>query len=239
MDYTATNLKADQFTFPVLELFSADTDSIVDEVGDKVDQAPEFFRNAPIIIDLKQLPDGEHIEFAVLVGLLRSFGLNPVAIRGGSSAHAESAGTMELAVLPDDRRPPRVKPKVRRDSPCVVNRDSGPETRAAGITHFKPVRSGQKVACLDGDLVIVAPASAGSELIAAGNIHVYGALRGRALAGVGGDENCRIFCQRLDAELVSVAGHYRVSEDIDDRYRGKPVQIYLANEHLEIELLET
>jgi septum site-determining protein MinC len=88
-----------------------------------------------------------------------------------------------------------------------------------------------------GDLVAVAPISAGAELIADGHIHVYGALRGRALAGVGGDESARIFCQKLDAELVSIAGAYRVREDIDESLIGQPVQIYLQGEDLIIDPL--
>ncbi len=239
MEYTATNLKADKFTFPVLELLSDDMDQVAAEVGHKVDQAPAFFHNAPIVIDLKALPGDIAVEFAVLVGLLRSFGLNPVGVRGGSAAHAESAMTMELAVLPEERRTiartttrPEPEPEVEeaRDdarAPAPVNR-----------VHLRPVRSGQKLAAPGGDLILIASASAGSELIAAGNVHVYGALRGRALAGVGGDERCRIFCRRLEAELVSIAGHYRVSEDIDESLRGRAVQIYLDAEKLMISPLD-
>ncbi len=239
MEYTATNLKADKFTFPVLELFSADTDRIAEEVGNKVDQAPTFFRNAPIVIDLKSLPADEDLEFAVLVGLLRSFALNPVAIRGGGTRHAESAAAMELAVLAEERRSV-ARASTRADDEPVPETAEGaangePEPAAApNRVHLRPVRSGQKLAALGGDLILIASASAGSELIAAGNIHVYGALRGRALAGVGGDESCRIFCSRLEAELVSIAGHYRVSEDIDEALRGRPVQVYLESDRLKI-----
>ncbi len=83
----------------------------------------------------------------------------------------------------------------------------------------------------------MATVSAGAEIIADGNIHVYGTLRGRALAGVNGDTSCRIFCQDLQAELVSVAGNYRISENLDDSVRGKAVQIYLQGESLIIEPL--
>jgi septum site-determining protein MinC len=237
MGNNATNLKADQFTLPVLELFSGDVDRICQEVGEKVEQAPVFFRSAPIVIDLKSLPEGEFIEFPVLVGLLRSFGLNPVGVRGGSTAHAESADAMELAVLADERRgggrrgdavnpagsPEDEVPGKADAATTVHSAEAVPSSRL----HLRPVRSGQKLAAPEGDLVLIASSSAGSELIASGNIHVYGALRGRALAGVGGDESCRIFCQRLHAELVSIAGHYRISEDIDESLRGRPVQIFL------------
>ncbi len=245
MEFLATNLKADKFTFPVLELFRDDIDLISSEVGAKVDQAPVFFRNAPVVVDLKGLDADAEVEFAVLVGVLRSHGLNPVAIRGGNRHHAESAVRMELAVLADERRGSarRSAEPGPTDEPEHSDRDDdGDESavdaaapaaaRQGSRTHLRPVRSGQKLAAPGGDLVVVASTSAGSELIAAGNIHVYGALRGRALAGVTGDESCRIFCQNLQAELVSVAGHYRVSEDIDESLRGRPVQIYLDADRL-------
>lgn len=235
MEQTATNLKADKFTFPVLELFSGDIDSIAREVGDKVDQAPAFFRNAPVVIDLKSLPGDDTVEFPVLVGLLRSFGLNPVAIRGGSSSYAQAADNMELAVLAEERRR---APRAAEESVADADEDGDDAAQApvpaANRVHVRPVRSGQKLSAPAGDLVVIASTSAGSELIAAGNIHVYGALRGRALAGVAGDESCRIFCQRLEAELVSIAGHYRVSEDLDESLRGQPVQIYLESGKLKV-----
>ena len=84
----------------------------------------------------------------------------------------------------------------------------------------------------DGDLIIMASVSAGAEILADGNIHVYGTLRGRALAGVKGNINARIFCHSLEAELVSVAGQYKISEDMDKSQLKKPTQIYLDNDTL-------
>jgi septum site-determining protein MinC len=95
----------------------------------------------------------------------------------------------------------------------------------------QPVRSGQRI-YVKGDLVILSPVSSGAEIMAEGNIHVYGALRGRALAGVQGNTESRIFCSDLQSELVSIAGHYKVSEDLVQSVRGKPVQIYLQDKAL-------
>src|SRR5690606_16388031 len=94
------------------------------------------------------------------------------------------------------------------------------------------VRSGRQIYAQGGDLVIVGPVSPGAELLADGSIHVYGALRGRALAGVSGDERARIFCQSLEAELISIAGLYRIAEDIDRAVLRKQVQIYLEEGRL-------
>ena len=97
------------------------------------------------------------------------------------------------------------------------------------ITH--PIRSGQRIYAA-GDLVIMAQVSAGAEIIAEGNIHVYSTLRGRALAGVQGNIEARIFCFDLQAELISIAGNYKVSEDLGASARNKPVQIYLQEKAL-------
>jgi septum site-determining protein MinC len=96
----------------------------------------------------------------------------------------------------------------------------------------QPVRSGQQLYAAEGDLVVIAPVSRGAELLADGNIHVYGPMRGRALAGMSGDSSSRIFCRQLDADLVSIAGVYQVSEQFDPAFLGKSVQIRLDGERL-------
>jgi septum site-determining protein MinC len=98
----------------------------------------------------------------------------------------------------------------------------------------QPVRSGTQIYARGGDLVVTAAVSPGAELIADGNIHVYGALRGRALAGASGDADARIFCSRLEAELVSIAGRYLVNEQLPAGERGLPVQIALVDDSLTI-----
>ena len=100
-----------------------------------------------------------------------------------------------------------------------------------------PVRSGQQIYAAGGDLIVTAAVSAGAELLADGNIHVYGALRGRALAGVKGNQGARIFCHSLEAELVSIAGQYRISEDLQKTEWQKSCQIYLADGKMKIQAL--
>ncbi|WP_333686911.1 septum site-determining protein MinC, partial [Methylococcus capsulatus] len=99
----------------------------------------------------------------------------------------------------------------------------------------QPIRSGQRVYANDGDLVVIATVSPGAELMADGNIHVYGSLRGRAMAGVKGDLDARIFCLDLQAELIAIGGHYKVSENLDGTARGRPVQIMLRDNALIIQ----
>jgi septum site-determining protein MinC len=98
----------------------------------------------------------------------------------------------------------------------------------------QPIRSGQQIYAKEGDLIILASVSPGAEVLADGNIHIYGALKGRALAGVSGNKEARIFCQKLEAELVSIAGHYWVNEDLSPLPSGQTIQIYLENDRLHI-----
>lgn len=110
---------------------------------------------------------------------------------------------------------------------------SGPQGHTQILS--EPVRSGQRVDAGAADLVVLGAVSSGAEVVADGHIHVYGVLRGKAVAGAGGDGGARIFCLGLDAELVSVAGRSRVLEELSDELRGKPAQIYVMGEELVIE----
>jgi septum site-determining protein MinC len=246
---TAFELKAAAFTLPVIRLLGADMDSVAEQLGAKVNQAPDFFRNTPVVIDLSGLPQRTgDIQFPLLVGLLRGYGMIPVGVRGGNASQNEAAEAMELAIMGEAylRKPrtttakPRPTPLSQAGRDTAEQRTPNPAKPASGggfklVTH--PVRSGQRVYAAGGDLSVVGPVSSGAELLADGNIHIYGPLRGRAMAGMKGDSTARIFCQALHAELIAVAGHYRVSENIPVALKGVPVQIFLDQEVLRIEKL--
>lgn len=243
----AFELKAAAFTLPVIRLLGVDMDAVAEQIGAKVEQAPDFFHNTPVVIDLTGLTEvaGE-VEFPLLVGLLRGYGMIPFGVRGGSPAQNAAAEAMELAIL-GDALVRRMGPAGGKSGPRTGLAEAGGEpasrsapspTQASSFTLItRPVRSGQRIYAAGGDLSVVAPVSAGAELMSDGNIHVYGPLRGRALAGMKGDTEARIFCQDLQAELVSVAGHYRVSENIPNEIKGSPVQIFLDQKVLRIEKL--
>ncbi len=218
-------LKGSLFTLTVLHLFHPDRSAIERYLAEKIKQAPGFFGNAPVVIDLDGLVNStDGVDFDGLYRLLREHGMVPVGIRNGTAELQEVARQAGLPVLPESRtaarKPERVEP---------------PPSRSRIFNH--PVRSGQQIYAPDGDLIVLGTVSAGAEVIADGNIHIYGALRGRALAGVKGDVEPRIFCQSLEAELVSIAGRYRISEQIDPADRGKAMQIYLLEDRLMIEQL--
>ena len=123
---------------------------------------------------------------------------------------------------------------------CIRDSDAPGEAPAPAPAKMitQPVRSGQTVLAEQGDLVIVGPVSSGAEVIAAGNIHIYGRLRGRALAGVMGDTTARIFCHALDAELLAIAGLYLTSENLAADVPRHYVQAFLDGESLRVEALK-
>jgi septum site-determining protein MinC len=227
----ALEIKSGAVNLPIIKLFSGDADLIAAQLAEKISQAPEFFRNAPMAIDLQELADVEaKFDFALLAEAMRDLGLMPVGICGASVRHAQAAHVVGLPMLTQARY--ESQPQAR--PPVEAKTKPKPESVPTKFVH-EPVRSGQRIYAAGGDLVVLAQVSAGAEIMADGNIHVYGILHGRALAGVQGNLDCRIFCLDLQAQLIAIGGNYRVSENIDDTDRGKPVQIYLKDNALIIE----
>ena len=221
--------KSSTFSVPVLVLASNDVIIIEQQLQEKIHLAPEFFKNSPLIFDLHEL--NKHnldIDVTAFTHIIRELGLLPIGIRGGTAQQNQQA--LELGI------PVHSGHSVTASSGVQKQSASEPEPQAVAtistlITH--PVRSGQRIYAL-GDLIILAQVSAGAEILAEGNIHVYGSLRGRALAGVQGNTEARIFCSDLQAELISIAGNYKISEDLNGAAPNQPVQIYLQDHALVI-----
>jgi septum site-determining protein MinC len=222
------DLKAGQFTVPTLVLRDLDIAALDGFLARHVARSPAFFDQAPVAIDLSSLPSREQLDdLPMIVGMLRGHGMIPVGVRGASEAQKAQALALELAVMPAR------KPSVRGTEGHVASAAQASRT----LVVEKPVRSGQRIYAQAGDLVLLAGVSSGAEVMAEGHIHAYGALRGRAMAGVSGNTEARIFCRELGADLVSIAGRYRVSEKLESRYLGRAVQISLSGEGLEFALL--
>jgi septum site-determining protein MinC len=208
----------------------------------KVKQAPAFFEHTPVVIELSALPSAdEDVGFPQLVGLLRGLGMIPVGVRGGGAAQHEAAKAMELAILSDKGKPPKAPAadEVALEELPITGQSASPPVGVETGSHLidRPVRSGQRVYAAGGDLTVIAAVNSGAELMADGNIHVYAPMRGRAIAGLHGDTKARIFCSDLQAELVSVAGHYRVSDSIPANLKGCRTQVFLDHDVLRIEVL--
>lgn len=225
-DMPPFELKGSLFTLTVLHLFQMSRTAIERHLVEKVKQAPGFFNNTPVVIDLEGMADSpDDLDFNGLYELLRAHGMVPVGLRNGTAMQQASARLAGLPTLPESR----------------PNGSAKKSDKAGSVPHSRivshPVRSGQQAYAPEGDLIVLGAVSAGAEVIANGNIHIYGVLRGRALAGIRGDIEARIFCQGLEAELVSIAGCYRISEQLDPKDRGKAAQIHLTEDRLVIEHL--
>jgi len=226
--------KSTSLTLPVLLLSSTDLNLIEQQLQDKIAQAPEFFKHSPLLIDLQKLNASEQeLDAEALIHLVRGLELLPIGIRGGTEAQNRIALANGLPVhaLHGSASSPNAKPAPK---PLTVPETGQEKPQTQSVENkllTQPVRSGQRVYA-KGDLIITATVSAGAEIMAEGNIHVYGSLRGRALAGVQGNPDSRIFCSDLQAELISIAGIYQLSDDIKPDMAHKPVQISLDNQTL-------
>ena len=231
---TALEFKSTSLTVPVLLLASNDTSLIDQQLKEKVVQAPEFFKNSPLLIDLQKLnAQNLSMDFAEIVAIVRGHGFMPVGIRGGNEQQNGDALAMNLPQHSlHGSNAPLVNKEPAKTLPVPIA--EGQAQAAQSLENkviTQPIRSGQRVYA-KGDLIVTATVSAGAEIMAEGNIHVYGSLRGRALAGVLGDTGSRIFCSDLQAELISIAGIYQLSDDLSKHAAHKPVQISLDNQTL-------
>ncbi len=219
---TSMQLKADFVPMTVLKLNDCQLDKIQQEMSKTIESAPKYFEQAPIVIDASAINEQlkPFLDISSLCSMLRKFKVVPVGIRGLSQKDAKLAQDNGLALL-NARLPANSEsPATEADTEKTSKADKKPAAKAATIakkTSFtkvitKPVRSGAQIYAPGGDLLILAAVNAGAEVIADGNIHIHGPLRGRALAGARGDANTHIFCQEFNAELIAIAGHYLVND---------------------------
>lgn len=213
-------LKGSSFTFSILQLVNDDVPQALKFLQDKVAQAPNFFRHAPLVINIEKLASPP--AFTELKNGIEALGMYPVGVVGCNTTHArEVAFEAGLATL-----------QSVSTSDLKVPKDT--ESRATEVIRT-PVRSGQQIYVKGRDLVILGHVSNGAEVIADGSIQIYGTLRGRAIAGAAGDTEAHIICQNLQAELCSIAGHYWLSEQIDAQYWEQAVIVTRADDSLVID----
>jgi septum site-determining protein MinC len=223
-------LKADLMPLTVLKLKHSNIHEIRLELEQRIKQAPQYFVNAPIVIDINDVSTKEQMNLAELCDALKSCQIIPVGIKGLAKKNQQKAIDQGLAIVNSSN----TKKSQDNTSKPVTEKESRIKRPYKLVT--KTVRSGTQVYAKNTDLVILAAVNTGAEVIADGNIHIYGPLRGRALAGARGDEQARIFCENCDAELVSIAGHYLIKENLKVPRSKKPlVQIYLNNNKITIE----
>ena len=250
VDYAqAGELKIGQVGIANLRVRTLDVVQLTAEMRERVQRGPKLFGRAAVIVDfggLSQIPDASTAQ-ALLDGL-RAAGVLPVALAYGSRDTELLAEALGLPLLAKFRaqyetsgaapEPAAAAPASKSGSAAVTTPPPQSGSSAPGLMHNAPVRSGQQVYAEARDLTVLATVGAGAEVIADGSIHVYGALRGRALAGAQGNEQARIFCRAFHAELVAVAGHYKVLEEVPKELRGRAVQVWLEQDQLRIAALD-
>ena len=217
-------------------LKSADITLIAQDLQTRLGDTPDFFDNDPVLVDLQHLDDqAGPLDLPALLQLLRSFRMNPVALRPNNAAH-EAAATLAGLFLTSEARTLPATPsthEVVREVEVIreVVREVAASSTAMVID--KPLRSGQHVYAKGRDLVVLAMVNPGAEIMADGHIHVYAPLRGKAIAGAKGDTSARIFANSLEAELLSIAGVYRTSDaPLPKEVAGKSAQVWLAGDKL-------
>lgn len=239
----AGELKIGQVGIANLRIRTLDVAQLVREMRERVERAPKLFGRAAVIIDfggLSKIPDVDSAR-ALLEGL-RDAGVLPVALAYGTRETEQLAEQMGLPLLSKfraqyeriDAAPP-APAAAQAPAPEPARQpaaNAGPGQ--PGLIQKAPVRSGQQLYAEQRDLTVLNTVGAGAEVISDGSIHIYGTLRGRALAGAQGNTEARIFCSDFHAELVAIAGHYQVLEDIPKELRGKSVQIWLDKDQLKI-----
>ncbi len=232
-------LKGSMLAITVLELAYNDLSRLDHQLGEKVTQAPNFFQNTPVVLSLDKLqPSAQPLDLPALLSICRNHGLRTLAIRASLPEHVAAAQALDLPVLPPSSARERpIAPNGAAPAPELAKKPEKPTEAAVRPTRVvtSPVRGGQQIYAPGGDLLVLAPVSAGAEILADGNIHVYAPMRGRALAGIKGNVHARIFCRTLAAELISIAGRYKVAEDLRrDPNWGEAVHIHLAGDVLNI-----
>jgi septum site-determining protein MinC len=228
----AVDIRYGQIGLMQLRIRTTDTGALLDELTGRMNTAPNFFQRTAVCIDLsdlKKAPETQEIE-AILEAVRRA-GMLAVGLASASAEIEALSNAVNLPILSAFRPasyPVAAVEPVQRIAAEPVDSELG----VAAMIQQQTVRSGQRIYARNRDLVITAGVGAGAEVIADGCVHIYGSLRGRAMAGARGQLNARVFCQEFHAELVSIAGVFRVFETLPTELAGKPVQAWLDGEDL-------
>lgn len=236
----AFRLRASNYSLLTLRLISGRADEVLPALGDQFRRAPGFLRFAPIAIGLDDLAESE-VDFAALVEGLRALEIMPIGVVGGTQPLRAAAAVAGL---------PALRPSGQKDSEVDLAAPAAsaapPASPAEPVRPAMPrsmlvtqnVRAGQRIYAQGSDLIVMGQVNAGAEVLADGNIHIYGALRGRAVAGASEDVEARVFALNFDPELVAIAGFYAVREGFGASIIGKATAVRLDGEQLRFEPLE-
>jgi septum site-determining protein MinC len=194
------------------------------EIDATLARSPGYFVGKPIVLDLASV-DLSSSAIAHLLGSLNERSIRVLGIEG----------------VDEERLAANMPPLLTGGRACVITRSEPaqkvePEAKPKPTSLLLecPVRSGQSIVFMEGDVTVLGSVGSGAEIVAGGSIHIYGTLRGRAMAGVNGNSNARIYCQRIEAELLAIDGYYQTAEEIDDTLRNRPAQAWLQGDTMKI-----
>ena len=230
---SAIDIRFGQVGLVQVRIRTTDPGVILDELTGRIATAPRFFERTAVCLDLSALERSPDVaEVRGVIDAVKRAGMLSIGLTTGSLGVEALSGALQIPVLSHFRAQNQHAPPSQ--SVPVVQPAPQP-TETAGLPalmHHQSVRSGQRIYARNRDLVVTAMVSAGAEVMADGCVHIYGALRGRAMAGTREDVTARVFCQEFHAELVSIAGVFRVFETIPPDLAGKPVQAWLDGDKL-------
>ncbi|MDP3075228.1 septum site-determining protein MinC [Bradyrhizobium sp.] len=196
----------------------------LEELDATIARSPGFFVGKPVVLDLSALNLSQSA-IAHLVASLEQRNIRVLGIEGVDAGQAAKSlpplltGGRHCLVKQSEAEKPQAKPK------------------STSLLLETPVRSGQSVVFIEGDVTVLGSVGSGAEIVAGGSIHIYGTLRGRAMAGVNGNATARIFCQKIEAELLAIDGYYQTAEEIDTSLRHRPAQAWLEGDAMRITAL--
>jgi septum site-determining protein MinC len=217
----------------------------------QMERSPNFFDARPVVLDLGSIPR-EQQGVAEFLQLLEQRGIRIIGTEG---AHSSWPGIEAWGrPLPANPRPGKPielpeTPPAQVDSPpaeaatptadtSLPESSAGSGAEGNALVLDQPVRSGQSVVFERGDVTVLGSVASGAEVMAGGSVHIYGTLRGRAIAGLGGNSTARIFCSKLQAELLAIDGVYQTADDMPANILGKAVQVWLDGEQMKITVLD-
>ncbi|MDC7784677.1 septum site-determining protein MinC [Rhodoplanes sp. TEM] len=208
------------------------------DIDGAIARSPGFFSGRPAVLDLAglTLPTAEILS---LIKALEERGIRIMGLEGGDADYGPELPPVLTSGRPTasaDAGPAEPEPPRSAEVTRLVPAAAPPS--AASLTIDVPVRSGQTIYHPHGDVIVLGAVSSGAEVVAGGSIHIYGTLRGRAMAGAGGDRRARIFCRRIEAELLAISGYYRTVDDLEASLRSRPIQAWLEGETMLIAALD-
>jgi septum site-determining protein MinC len=207
----------------------------LEEVDTTLARSPGFFVGKPVVLDLSAL----ELSSSGITHLVSSLEQRNIRVLGLEGVDESYVTTSMPPLLTGGRNCmlAQNEPKETRETREAAKDALKAKPKPASLLIETPVRSGQSVVFTEGDVTVLGSVGSGAEIVAGGSIHVYGTLRGRAMAGIEGNASARIFCQKIEAELLAIDGYYQTAEDIDDNLRHRPAQAWLAGDVMRIEPL--